>query len=212
MCTLSAMVIKSTTAHIFHVGDARIYRLRGDGARAADRRSPCLRLAGAELPQPRARHAIRSSTSTTRPLHVEQGDVFLLATDGVHEHVDAPVHRRLRCSEHARRSRCGGQRRSSRRPTERGQQRQSHRADRRESTRCRRGMRARFTSSSRELPFPPHARGADDFRRLQDRAGAARQQPQPRLPRGRHAKPTCRWSSRRRRWICRATRPTWSDS
>ncbi len=28
VCTLSAMVIKSTAAHIFHVGDARIYRLR----------------------------------------------------------------------------------------------------------------------------------------------------------------------------------------
>ena len=29
VCTLSAMVIKSTTAHIFHVGDSRIYRLVG---------------------------------------------------------------------------------------------------------------------------------------------------------------------------------------
>ena len=30
VCTLSAMVLKSTTAHIFHVGDSRIYRLRGN--------------------------------------------------------------------------------------------------------------------------------------------------------------------------------------
>src|SRR3954463_25513 len=30
VCTLSAMVIKSTTAHIFHVGDARIYRVAGN--------------------------------------------------------------------------------------------------------------------------------------------------------------------------------------
>ncbi len=29
VCTLSAMVIKSTTAHIFHVGDCRIYRVAG---------------------------------------------------------------------------------------------------------------------------------------------------------------------------------------
>ncbi|HEX7645879.1 MAG TPA: protein phosphatase 2C domain-containing protein, partial [Noviherbaspirillum sp.] len=29
VCTLSAMVIKSTTAHLFHVGDTRIYRLHG---------------------------------------------------------------------------------------------------------------------------------------------------------------------------------------
>src|SRR5882757_3659637 len=30
VCTLSALVIKSTTAHIFHVGDSRIYRLAGN--------------------------------------------------------------------------------------------------------------------------------------------------------------------------------------
>src|ERR1044071_9292279 len=29
VCTFSAMVLKSTTAHLFHVGDARIYRKRG---------------------------------------------------------------------------------------------------------------------------------------------------------------------------------------
>lgn len=28
VCTLSAMVIKSTTAHLFHLGDTRVYRLR----------------------------------------------------------------------------------------------------------------------------------------------------------------------------------------
>ena len=30
VCTLSAMVIKSTTAHVFHVGDCRIYRIFGN--------------------------------------------------------------------------------------------------------------------------------------------------------------------------------------
>src|SRR5712664_1817335 len=30
VCTLSAMVVKSTTAHLFHVGDSRIYRLDGN--------------------------------------------------------------------------------------------------------------------------------------------------------------------------------------
>ena len=29
VCTLSAMVLKSRTAHIFHVGDSRIYRVQG---------------------------------------------------------------------------------------------------------------------------------------------------------------------------------------
>jgi len=29
VCTFSGLIIKSRTAHLFHVGDARIYRLRG---------------------------------------------------------------------------------------------------------------------------------------------------------------------------------------
>src|SRR5437868_6118704 len=29
VCALSAVVIKSTTAHVFHVGDTRVYHLRG---------------------------------------------------------------------------------------------------------------------------------------------------------------------------------------
>src|SRR5258705_887640 len=31
VCTLSAMVIKAAAAHLFHVGDSRIYRVAGDG-------------------------------------------------------------------------------------------------------------------------------------------------------------------------------------
>src|SRR6202012_284991 len=29
VCTFSAIVFRSATAHIFHIGDARIYRMRG---------------------------------------------------------------------------------------------------------------------------------------------------------------------------------------
>ena len=31
VCTFSAVVLKSATAHIFHAGDARVYRLQGKG-------------------------------------------------------------------------------------------------------------------------------------------------------------------------------------
>ena len=37
VCTLSVVVIKSRTAHLFHIGDSRIYLLRRDGAGAAYR-------------------------------------------------------------------------------------------------------------------------------------------------------------------------------
>src|SRR5262249_9366359 len=31
ICTLSAMVLKSRTAHLFHIGDSRIFRIAGNG-------------------------------------------------------------------------------------------------------------------------------------------------------------------------------------
>ena len=88
VCTLSALVVKSTTAHIFHVGDSRIYRLRDKA-----------------LEQLTDDHRIRVSEDTTylsralgmnpqleidyQALPVEKGDVFLLATDGVYEYAAA---------------------------------------------------------------------------------------------------------------------------
>jgi serine/threonine protein phosphatase PrpC/aminoglycoside phosphotransferase len=87
VCTLSAMVIKSTTAHIFHVGDCRIYRL-----------------AGQSLEQLTDDHRVIISSEQTylgralginaqieidyQAVRLQAGDTFLLATDGVYEHVD----------------------------------------------------------------------------------------------------------------------------
>ncbi|MEC4721327.1 bifunctional protein-serine/threonine kinase/phosphatase [Noviherbaspirillum sp. CPCC 100848] len=88
VCTLSAMVIKSNTAHLFHVGDARIYQVSGNA-----------------LEQLTNDHRVRISAETSylgralgvdthvdidyRTREVAPGDVFVLATDGVYEHVDA---------------------------------------------------------------------------------------------------------------------------
>ena len=88
VCTLSAMVIKSTTAHIFHVGDARIYRLQGGAleqlttdhrVQVSQQQSYLGRALGVH-PQVE----IDYQTQT-----VEKGDVFLFATDGVYEHAHA---------------------------------------------------------------------------------------------------------------------------
>ncbi|MBR0714295.1 bifunctional protein-serine/threonine kinase/phosphatase [Bradyrhizobium liaoningense] len=88
VCTLSAMVIKGTTAHIFHVGDCRIYRV-----------------AGKALEQLTDDHRIIVSSEQTylgralginpqleidyQTLEIERGDTFFLATDGAYEFVDA---------------------------------------------------------------------------------------------------------------------------
>ena len=86
VCTFSAMVIKSTTAHIFHVGDTRVYRLR-DGALE-------------QLTEDHRLWVSRHKSYLSRALGinphvefdyvvepVEMGDIFLFATDGVYEHV-----------------------------------------------------------------------------------------------------------------------------
>jgi serine/threonine protein phosphatase PrpC/predicted Ser/Thr protein kinase len=88
VCTLSALVIKSTTAHLFHVGDSRIYRLRGGTVEqlTEDHR---VRLSREISYLSRALGINPHLEIDYRTLPVEQGDVFLLATDGVYEHIAA---------------------------------------------------------------------------------------------------------------------------
>lgn len=87
VCTLSALVIKSTTAHVFHVGDTRIYRVLGDSLaqmtedhriRVSDEKSYLSRAVGFN-PQIEIDY---------QALPLETGDVFLLVTDGVYEFAD----------------------------------------------------------------------------------------------------------------------------
>ncbi len=88
VCTLSAMVFKSTTAHIFHVGDARIYRLH---AHALEQLTNDHRIV-VSAEQNYLSRAMGISDQLEidyRTFPLDQGDVFLLATDGVYDHVDA---------------------------------------------------------------------------------------------------------------------------
>jgi serine/threonine protein phosphatase PrpC/ribosomal protein L39E len=88
VCTLSAMVIKSTTAHIFHVGDSRIYRLAGNALEQLtdDHR---LVISSEQSYLSRALGINPQIEIDYQALQIEKGDVFLLATDGVYEHVGA---------------------------------------------------------------------------------------------------------------------------
>ncbi len=85
VCTFSAMVIKSATAHLFHVGDARIYRLRGNTLEqlTEDHR---LRVSREKSYLGRALGINQQIEIDYQTLPVEQGDIFVLATDGVYEH------------------------------------------------------------------------------------------------------------------------------
>jgi serine/threonine protein phosphatase PrpC len=87
VCTLSAIVLKSTAAYLFHTGDTRIYRLRDDSLEQltndhrlwiAPDKSYLSRAMGIN-PQLEIDHSVQ-------PL--EKGDIFLLLTDGVYDFMD----------------------------------------------------------------------------------------------------------------------------
>jgi len=86
VCALSAMVIRSTSAHIFHVGDARIYRLSGNTLEQLtdDHR---VVLSSAQSYLGRALGVNAQVEIDYQSFRIEQGDAFLLVTDGIYEHV-----------------------------------------------------------------------------------------------------------------------------
>lgn len=88
VCTFSALVIKSTTAHLFHVGDTRIYRLRGNTLEqlTEDHR---YWVSNEKSYLGRALGINQQLEIDYRTLPVETGDIFVLATDGVYEHATA---------------------------------------------------------------------------------------------------------------------------
>lgn len=81
--TLSALVLKSSTAHIFHVGDTRVFLLRNGELRTITRdhrthtggRDFLTRAMGIEL----------GLEIDHQVIAVKPGDTFLMTTDGVHE-------------------------------------------------------------------------------------------------------------------------------
>lgn len=88
VCTLSAIVLRSSTAHIFHVGDSRVYRLAGNTLEqlTEDHR---VTVSSEQSYLSRALGINASVEIDYQALPTETGDVFLLATDGVYEHVSA---------------------------------------------------------------------------------------------------------------------------
>jgi len=84
VCTFSALIIKSTTAHIFHLGDSRIYRLRNNNLEqlTQDHRHW---VTETESYLSRALGIHPQLDIDYQALAIEKGDIFILATDGVYE-------------------------------------------------------------------------------------------------------------------------------
>lgn len=86
ICTFSCVVFKGTDAHIFHSGDSRIYRvvqdcleqLTNDHRRVVSEQTSYLS---------RALGINDSLDLDYKTLKVEQGDIFILTTDGIYEYL-----------------------------------------------------------------------------------------------------------------------------
>lgn len=99
ICTFSALILKSTSAHIFHVGDARIYRLSGtDLEQLTDDHRLFVGDGHSYLARALGVNAHVEVDYRCFPLAV--GDVFILVTDGVYEQLPTSLIRAL-LSEHA---------------------------------------------------------------------------------------------------------------
>ena len=80
------MVIKSTTGHVFHVGDSRIYRLSGNSLEQLTNDHRVV-ISSERSYLGRALGANSQVEIDYLTFKVEQGDTFVLVTDGIYEHV-----------------------------------------------------------------------------------------------------------------------------
>jgi serine/threonine protein phosphatase PrpC len=81
--TLSILIVKSRTAHVFHVGDSRVYQLRGDRLLQLTH-DHCAAVGTRESYLTRAMGMDVKLEIDVRELAIEKGDLYLLTTDGVH--------------------------------------------------------------------------------------------------------------------------------
>ncbi|MBA6326889.1 bifunctional protein-serine/threonine kinase/phosphatase [Colwellia sp. MB02u-6] len=84
VCTFSALILKSNSAHLFHSGDTRIYRLSGQQLEqlTEDHR----RVVSAEVSYlTRALGINQTFDIDYQSQLLEQGDIYIIATDGVYE-------------------------------------------------------------------------------------------------------------------------------
>lgn len=96
VCTLSAIVLKSTTAHLFHVGDSRIYRVSGTSLEQLTNDHRVI-ISSEQSYLGRALGVNPQIEIDYMMFRVEKGDIFVLVTDGIYEHVgDRHIARSIR--------------------------------------------------------------------------------------------------------------------
>jgi len=86
VCTFSGLILKATAAYILHIGDSRIYRLRGNSLEqlTEDHRTV---VSHEKSYLSRALGIIENPEIDYQSFPIEINDVFILATDGLYEFV-----------------------------------------------------------------------------------------------------------------------------
>jgi serine/threonine protein kinase len=87
VCTFSGIVIKSSTAHLFHVGDSRIYRLQNDSGLEVLTQEHRVNVSSKESYLKSALGMNQQLDLDYSRIDLEEGDTFLLMTDGIFEFI-----------------------------------------------------------------------------------------------------------------------------
>jgi len=87
LSTLSTVIIKSNTAHVFHVGDSRVYRYRS-GVLTQLTKDHVLSLNKEKTYLSRAMGFDLKINVDYQTFDIELNDQFLMTTDGVHDYLD----------------------------------------------------------------------------------------------------------------------------
>jgi protein phosphatase len=88
LTTFSALILKGDTGFIFHVGDTRVYRLR-DNTLELLTRDHTQRIDKHTTHLSRAMGADPYLEVDMHSLELQRGDLFILSSDGIHEHIPA---------------------------------------------------------------------------------------------------------------------------
>ncbi|MBS7668685.1 bifunctional protein-serine/threonine kinase/phosphatase [Croceicoccus gelatinilyticus] len=88
VCTLSALVLKSRSAHVFHIGDCQVARISGDDLEVLTE-AHRISIGSNQSYLARAMGVGRQVDIDYRKVPVQVGDVFVMTSDGVHEVLDA---------------------------------------------------------------------------------------------------------------------------
>ena len=88
LTTFSALILKGDTGFIFHVGDTRVYRLRDDNLELLTR-DHTQRIDKHTTHLSRAMGADPYLEVDMHSLELQRGDIFILSSDGIHEHIPA---------------------------------------------------------------------------------------------------------------------------